>query len=386
MKRRLPNTPSRVLAAANAPRGVAAVLACLAVAVLLVVAPGMRSTQAVAYFAHTNGIYAGDEVRVLGVPVGKVTKITAERDRVRVDFKVDHDVKVPADAKAVIVAPSLVSSRYLQLAPRYDGGPTLKDGAVIPQSRTAVPIEWDQIKDQLNDLAVALGPNGANKNGALSGLVTSTSKALGGKGETINQTIANLSRAVRTLQNGSGDAFATVQNLQVFTSALAESDQQIAEFTARLDSVSGLLADNKNSVRASIANLAVAVRKVERFVRTNRAALKTSITGLTDVTSVVAKQQEDLAQTLQAAPNALRNLIESVHQRQNAVGVDLQGANIHSPGQLICGAIGGASEKPAPAAGQFCQSVLGNLLDRAAGSPQTTSFIELLEKLLGIGG
>jgi phospholipid/cholesterol/gamma-HCH transport system substrate-binding protein len=285
----------------------------------------------------------------------------------------------------VIVAPSLVSSRYLQLAPRYDGGPTMQDGAVIPESRTAVPIEWDQIKGQLNDLAVALGPNGANKKGALSALVTSTSQALGGEGETINQTIANLSRAVQTLQNGSGDAFATVQNLQVFTTALAESDQQISDFTARLDSVSGLLADNRNSVRTSIVNLAVAVRKVERFVKTNRAALKTTITGLTDVTTVVAKQQEALAQTLQAAPNALRNLIESVHQRQNAVGVDLHAANIHSPGQLICGAIGGASESSVPAAGKLCQSVLGNLLDQAAGNSQTTSFIDLLQKLLGIG-
>lgn len=385
MKRRLPSTSSRLLAVASGPRGIAAVLACLAAAVLLVFVPGMRSTEAVAYFSHTNGIYAGDEVRVLGVPVGKITKITPERDRVKVEFKFDHGVKVPADAKAVIVAPSLVSSRYLQLAPRYEGGPTLQDGGVIPESRTAVPIEWDQIKDQLNDLAVALGPNGANKTGALSSLVSSTSTALVGEGETINQTIANLSRAVRVLQNGSGDAFSTVQNLQVFTSALAESDQQIADFTARLDSVSGLLADNKNSVRSSIANLAVAVRKVERFVKANRTALKTSITGLTDVTSVVAKQQESLAQTLQAAPNALRNLIESVHQRQNAVGVDLQAANIHSPGQLICGAIGGASEKPAPAAGKLCQSVLGNLLDRAAGSPPTSSFIELLENLFRIG-
>ncbi|MFL6024098.1 MAG: MCE family protein [Marmoricola sp.] len=385
MSRRRSSAVSRALTMASGPRGVAVVLACLLAAALLVFLPGMRSTDAVAYFAHTNGIYAGDEVRVLGVPVGKVTKITAERDRVRVEFKFDHGVKVPADAKAVIVAPSLVSSRYLQLAPRYDGGPTLQDGAVIPQSRTAVPIEWDQIKDQLNDLAVALGPNGANRKGAISSLVTSASKALGGVGDTINDTIANLSRAVQTLQNGSGDAFSTVQNLQVFTSALAESDQQIATFTARLDSVSGLLADNKNSVRASIANLAVAVRKVERFVTTNRAALKTSITGLTDVTSVVAKQQEALAQTLQAAPNALSNLIEAVHQRQNAVGVDLHAANIHSPGQLICGAIGGASESSVPAAGKLCQSLLGNLLDQAAGNPKTTSFIELLEKLLGIG-
>jgi len=384
MSRRRSRPAARVLAVLSGPRGVAVVVALLVLAAILVWFPGMRATQAVAYFRSTNGIYAGDEVRVLGVPVGKVTAITPERDRVRVEFEFEHGVKVPADAKAAIVAPSLVSSRYLQLAPRYESGPTLGDGGVIPQSRTAVPIEWDTIKGQLNDLAVALGPNGANKDGALSGLVTSTSKALGGEGETINDTIANLSRAVRTLQDGSGDAFSTVQNLQVFTSVLAESDQQIAEFSARLDAVSGLLADNKNSVRAGIADLATAVRKVERFVRTNRAAIKTSITGLSDVTAVVAKQQESLAQALHTAPNALANLIESVHERQNAVGVDLHTANVNAPGQLICGAIGGASESSPVQAGKICQSTFGDLLDSAAGNPQTTSFIDLLEQLLGI--
>lgn len=375
----------RVLRFFSGPRGAAAVLGLLAVAVLLLVVPGARSTNAVAYFTSTNGIYAGDEVRVLGVPVGKVTSITAEKDRVRVEFKIDGDVKVPAEAKAVIVAPSLVSSRYLQLTPRYEGGPQLQDDAVIPQSRTAVPIEWDQIKTQLNDLAVALGPSGANKEGALSALVKSASGALDGEGATISQTIENLARATRTLQDGSGDVFSTISNLQLFTSTLAESDQQIATFTARLDAVSDLLVDNKDSLKAGITNLASAVKKVEAFVRENRAQLKSTIAGLGDVTAVVAKQQESLAQTLHAAPNALANLIEAVHQRQNAVGVDLQAANIRSPGQLICGAIGGAAEATGAEAGKLCQSVLGGLLDQLAGNDDTTAAIELLENLLGIG-
>jgi phospholipid/cholesterol/gamma-HCH transport system substrate-binding protein len=361
------------------------VLAILMCAVMLVFVPSARATNVVAYFASTNGIYAGDEVRILGVPVGKITAVNAERDRVRVEIRVDGGVKVPAGAKAVIVAPSLVSSRYVQLTPRYTGGPTLHDGSAIPESRTATPVEWDQIKDQLNDLAVALGPTGANKSGALSGLVTSAAGALEGQGAPINETVQNLARAARTLQSGSGDAFSTVRNLQLFVSTLAQSDQQIALFSARLDAVSGLLDGDKGSLRTAMTNLAVAVKKVERFVRANRAAIKTSLTGLTDVAGVVAKQQQALAQTLQVAPNALSNLIESVHERQNAVGVDLQGANIHSPGQLLCGAVGGVSDTTGAKAGQRCQSLVGGLLDQLAGNQKTTAYLEYLEKLLGIG-
>ncbi|MFL6180318.1 MAG: MCE family protein [Actinomycetes bacterium] len=376
---------NRAVSVLSRPRGIVLVLAILVCAVMLVFVPSARATNVVAYFASTNGIYAGDEVRILGVPVGKITSITAERDRVRVGIRVDGGVKVPAGAKAVIVAPSLVSSRYIQLTPRYTTGPILHDGSAIPQSRTAAPVEWDQIKDQLNDLAVALGPDGANKSGALSGLVTSAADALHGQGAPISQTVQNLARAARTLQSGSGDVFSTVRNLQLFVSSLAQSDQQIALFSARLDAVSGILDDNKASLRTAMTNLAVAVKKVERFIRSNRAAIETSLTGLTDVALVVAKQQQALAQTLQVAPNAIANLIETVHERQNAVGASLQGANIHSPGQLLCGAVAGASETTGAEAGKLCQSLIGGLLDQLAGNQQTTAYLEYLEKLLGIG-
>lgn len=340
-------------------------------------------TDLVAYFASTDGIYAGDEVRVLGVPVGKIDDITPEDGRVKVELHVDGDVKLPADAKAVIVAPSLVSSRYIQLTPRYEGGPELKDGASIPLERTAVPVEWDQIKGQLNDLAVALGPKGANKDGALSDVIGAASNALRGQGATINQTIADLASAIGVLSSGGDDAFSVVRNLQVFVSALNESDTQIADFTGRLDAVSQFLADDKHLVRGALRDLGRAVGDVESFVREHRGRLSKTMRGLTDVLGVVAAQQGDLAQILHAAPNALENLTESYHQRQNAVGVDLQGANIHSPGQLICGAIGGAAGTNESGTEQLCNRLLGNLLDQVANSPQSQNLLTALLVLMG---
>ena len=58
-------------------------------------------------------------------------------------------MKVPADAKALVIAPNLVSARFVQLAPAYTGGPVLADGAEIGLDRTAVPVEWDEVKEQL---------------------------------------------------------------------------------------------------------------------------------------------------------------------------------------------------------------------------------------------
>lgn len=364
------------------------ILLALAVVAVLVLTVGFRDrgrTDLVAWFPSTDGIYAGDEVRVLGVPVGRIDSIDPQEGRVRVAFHVDGDVKIPQDAKAVIVAPSLVSSRYLQLTPRYDGGAALADGATIQLENTAVPVEWDDIKDQLNGLAEALGPRGANKDGALSDLVDAGSAALDGQGETINQTIADLSTAVGVLDSGADDAFSVVRNLQVFASALARSDGQMAQFIRNLDAVSAMLVDDKRLVRSALRNLSGAVVDVERFIRDNREGLDTAVTRLSDLVQVVNRQQGDLAQILHSAPNALENLTESYHEGQNAVGVNLSAANIHSPGQLICHAIGGAAGADEAGAEKLCNQLLGDLLGKVVDNPQSQQLLDALLLLIAGG-
>lgn len=363
-------------------------LVVLALVAVMVASVGFRDrgrTDLVAWFPSTDGIYAGDEVRVLGVPVGRIDDIDPQGGKVRVAFHVDGDVKIPKDAKAVIVAPSLVSSRYLQLTPRYDGGAQLADGATIQLEDTAVPVEWDDIKEQLNGLAEALGPRGANRNGALSDVVEAGAAALDGQGETINQTIADLSTAVGVLDSGADDAFSVVRNLQVFVSALARSDGQMEQFIRNLDAVSAMLVDDKRLVRSALRDLGGAVGDVERFLRENRRGLDTAVTRLSDLVQVVNKQQGDLAQILHAAPNALENLTESYHEGQNAVGVNLNSANIFSPGQLICGAIGGAVGADEAGAEKLCNQLLGDLLGKVVDQPQSQELLNALLLLIAGG-
>ncbi len=109
-------------------------------------------TNVVGYFDNSNGIFVGDDVRILGVPVGKIDKIEPQPDRVKITFWYDSKYKVPADAKAVILSPTLVTARAIQLTPAYTGGPVMADDAVIPQDRTAVPVEWDDFRQQLEKL------------------------------------------------------------------------------------------------------------------------------------------------------------------------------------------------------------------------------------------
>ncbi|MFI0468758.1 MULTISPECIES: MCE family protein [Saccharopolyspora] len=269
---------------------------------------GAAERKVTAYFHAAVGIYPGGDVRILGVPVGTVDEVVPQGQVVRVVMSVDRDVKVPADAGAVAVAPSVVSDRYVQLAPVYRGGPELADGAVIPKERTATPVELDQIYRSLNDITTALGPDGANADGALTDLLNTSAANLDGNGKALSETIRNLGEVGTTLSGNSDQLFATVDNVQRFTTMLAENDDQVRRFNTQMQQVSSLLAGEREDMSAALAELAVALGKVESFVRDNRGLVKSNVDQLNAVATVLVEQKEALSESLNNAPLALSNL------------------------------------------------------------------------------
>jgi len=170
------------------------IVALLAAAAFVMFQSEDRKTLT-AHFPRTVSIYEGSDVRILGVPVGNVDTVTPSGTDVVVTMSYDAATKVPADAKAVIVAPSVVGDRFVQLTPVYESGDqVLASGETLEQDQTAVPLELDQIYDSLDELNVALGPNGANRNGALSDLLETTAKNFGGQGEQFHQTIEDFGK------------------------------------------------------------------------------------------------------------------------------------------------------------------------------------------------
>ncbi|MCA2246160.1 MCE family protein, partial [Mycobacterium sp. WUMAC-067] len=78
---------------------------------------------------------------VAGVTIGSIKSISPEPEHTKIVMGVRGDVPIPADAQAIIISPSLVASRFIELTPTYDQGPILADHSTIPQARTAVPVE-----------------------------------------------------------------------------------------------------------------------------------------------------------------------------------------------------------------------------------------------------
>lgn len=313
-----------------------AVVLTLVVGLVVYLLPGGGSRHVRAEFVRAVGLYEGSDVRILGVKVGEVTAVRPAGDRVVVDLVYDDKYKVPADAKALVVAPSVVSDRYVQLTPVYEGGAVLADDAKIGLERTAVPVELDRIFSSLDDLNVALGPKGANRNGALSRLLAVGADNLEGEGENINQTVRDFSRAIGTLSEGRGDMFSTVRNLQVFTTALARSDDQVRAFNTDMASVADQLAAERDELALALKHLAVALAEVASFVKGNRAQLTTDIKGLADITGVLAKQKDAMAEALDAGPVALSNLQNAYNPSSGTLDTRNNEAQIENPALYLC--------------------------------------------------
>jgi phospholipid/cholesterol/gamma-HCH transport system substrate-binding protein len=337
-----------------------------------------------AHFPRTISIYEGSQVKVLGVGIGNVDKVTPSGTDVVVEMHYDPDVTLPADAKAVIVAPSIVGDRYVQITPVYEKGPQLADGATLQTEDTSVPLELDQIYSSLDDLNVALGPNGANKDGALSDLLDVTAQNFGGQGAQFHQTIEDFSALSQTLDDNKDELFGSARELEGFIGTLARNDKTVRKFNQSLSDVSGMLAGERQELSASLRNLATALGQVGTFVRENRAALGRNISGLNRVSKVLVKRRDELDQILASGPLALNNLALTYNPQAGTLDTNANLGEVinqvqSDPSTLLCGFLSQADhsgalcglvqqalKRPAPGPGGRTQPS-GDRYDRSLG-------------------
>lgn len=280
---------------------------------------GPGGKHVTAYFDRTVGVYKGSDLRILGVKVGTVEAVRPKGKQVEVSLRLDRGVKVPADAGAVIVAPSVVADRYVQLTPAWTGGPQLADHAVITAAHTATPVEIDQLYTSVTQLSDALGPNGANTTGALSELLNVGADNLDGNGKAIGDSITQLGQASKTLNSHSGDLFSTLAYLQSFTTMLKNNDGKVKAAADQLSTVTGFLAADKQDLGAALQQLATALGQVKSFIDTNRGRLKTSIDQLQPLTQTLVDQRASLAELLDTAPLAADNLLNAYNPATHTI-------------------------------------------------------------------
>lgn len=330
----------------------------------------MRTISAL--FAQAPGLYAGNHVEVLSMPVGSITSITPRVGGVLVKMSVERKVKVPANASAVLMAPQVVNDRGVALTPVYRGGPAMADNATIPMNRTAEPLSVDQVLGTLDTLFKALGPTAADKQGVLSSLIAQLNSQLDGQGQPLHDTIASATQATGGLVADAPQLATTLTQLSSFVSTLAADSANYQSFTSNLASAADQLNGEKTQLAGALSTLGQTLSDVTTFVRANGATIGSTLDRLNTAVAAVASQQHSLAQALNLLPLAGQNL-------NNTVGTDYSVPG--HPTKVIQARLDQSGDSLG-----LLETVCGSILPRAAAFGLDQNKASVLDVICPFGG
>lgn len=273
-------------------------------------------------FENIAGMYVGNDVSVLGMPVGKVDKITPKGTLVEVAMSIDKDTPVPADAIAASVSPSVVTDRHLELTPVYRGnGPKLADGDHIPLDRTRTPVELDRVITALDQASGALKGDGKG-GGPLAGQINALDGALNGNGERIRNTLDQLSSALKLGVDNKDAISNAIIKANELTQMIAENDQTVRDFSSGITNLSQILADQAPGLQSVLTQLNDFLANTSSVLDQNRTQLGGSLTRLTDTTNLLRENARNLTETVDVLPLTFQNL-------SNAMSPDTGNIRLH---------------------------------------------------------
>jgi len=318
-----------------------------------------------AYFADTLALYPGDKVQIMGVRVGTIDSIEPAGDKMKVTFTYKSKYKVPANATASILNPSLVASRTIQLSPPYTGGPVMEDGAVIPIDRTQVPVEYDEFRDSINRILTDLGPTPEQPKGPFGDVIESFSDGLAGKGEQINKTLNSLSEALTALNQGRGDIVGVVKSLALFINALYRNDQQFVALNNDLASFTNKFTNTDQELANAVRDLNVLFTNTRKFFDQNGEVLTKDIDNLSEATSAILQPVplDGLETGFHVFPTLAVNAINIAPPVPGGVtGIPVIG-NFANPLEFICSSIQAGSRLGYQESAELCAQYLAPILD-----------------------
>ena len=325
----------------------------------------LTNNTVVAYFPAANALYPGDKVQIMGLRVGAIDKIEPSGDKMKVTFHYQNKYKVPANAQAVILNPTLVASRSIQLEPPYKGGPVLGDNAVIPIDRTQVPVEWDDLRDSTTNIINKLGPTPEQPKGPFGEVIESFADGLSGKGNQINKTLDALSRALTALNEGRGDFFAVVHSLALFVNALHQDDQQFVALNENLADFTSRLASSDQAFSNALQEFDGLLSTVRPWIAKNREPLIHDIDNLATLTTTLVQPEplNGIETALHVLPTAAANVNQIYHPAHGAVMSIPAITNFANPMQFVCSSIQAGSRLGFQDSAELCAQYLAPILD-----------------------
>jgi phospholipid/cholesterol/gamma-HCH transport system substrate-binding protein len=256
-----------------------------------------------AHFSNTSGLKRDDFVRIAGVEVGKVKKITLERDAtLTVEFGTDKTVVLTEGSRAVIRYDNLIGDRYLALEEGAGGTRVLAAGATIPLDHTEPALDLDALIGGFRPLFRALNPDQVN---ALSGQLIA---AFQGQGATISSFLAQTSSVTNTLADRDQLIGQVIGNLNTVLGSLGDQSQQFDKAVTSLSQLVDGLAARKTDISTGLAYVNEAAGTVADLLSQGRPPLEEIVAENDRASGIVVADHEYFDKLLNTLPDKYRIL------------------------------------------------------------------------------
>ncbi|MGY1781906.1 MCE family protein [Geodermatophilus sp. SYSU D01036] len=251
-------------------------------------------------FADSGGIFVNAEVTYRGVAVGRVSDMQLTDDGVRVTLTIDPDADpIPADTDAVVATRSAVGEQYVDLRPATADGPYLADGAVIPQSRTAIPIPVEQLLLNVDQLVTSIDPED------LRVVVDELGRAFAGAGDDLARLIDNGDLLLARAEESLPQTLQLITDGQTVLRTQAGSRSAIEQWAADLRAVSDTLVDIDPDLRGLVVNAPDAGAALQDLVDDAGPGLGSLVRHLDVLNGVTIPRLDGVEQMLVTYPDAV---------------------------------------------------------------------------------
>ncbi len=249
------------------------------------------------HFEQSGGIYQGAEVSYRGVKVGQVEELRATRDGVDVVMSIEKDNdKIPAQALAVVANRSALGEQFVDLQPKDDGGPYLKDGSSIAATDTRTPIATATL---LADISRTVG--GVDQE-ALRTTVGELGLAFKDAGDDLGLLIDAQDRFLQTATDNFDVTTALIRDGRTVLDGQLASATAIRTFARDFSLFSGTLAGSDKDVRQLIDSGAVTAAVLKKFLHDHGVELSELINNLVTTGEVVSHHLRGVETMLVAYP------------------------------------------------------------------------------------
>jgi phospholipid/cholesterol/gamma-HCH transport system substrate-binding protein len=238
-----------------------------------------------AEFSEAAGLVSGNEVRVAGVKVGKVTKVKLDGNLVRVSFKV-KDAWVGDRTTATIRIKTLLGQKYVALDPQ--GSLPLDPGKAIPKDRTLAPYD---VQEAFNGLATTVGQIDTNQ---LADSFDVLSQTFEGSSGSVRGALDGLSALSKTISSRDGELAKLLRNTRDITKTLSDRNEQFEKLLSDGNLLLGELRKRKDAISLLLKGTRDLSTELTGLVADNSAQLRPALEQLERVTTMLQRNQDSL--------------------------------------------------------------------------------------------